>query len=64
MFERLHNGEYGEDLFEEIKLVSEPLLKTQLYQMYSLNKLPHQNPQYERLERRIRDLEEKLNDRY
>jgi len=64
MFERLHKGEYGEDLFEEIKLVSEPLLKTQLYQLYSLNKLPHQNPQYEKLERRIRDLEEKLNDRY
>ena len=62
MFERLHKGEYGEDLFEEIKLVSEPLLKTQLYQLYSLNKLPYQNPKYEELEARIRVLEKKLYD--
>ena len=62
MFERLHKGEYGEGLFEEIKLVSEPLLKTQLYQLYSLNKLPYQNPRYDDLEARIRELEKKLYD--
>lgn len=64
MFERLHKGDYGEDLFEEICLVSEPLLKTQLYQLYSLNKLPHQHPQLSKLEARIKELEERLNDRY
>lgn len=62
MFERLHRGEYGEDLFDEIKLVSEPLLKTQLYQLYSLNKLPYHTPQYEELLDRIKTLEEKVND--
>lgn len=62
MFERLHNGDYGEDLFEEIKLVSEPLLKTQLYQLYSLNKLVHQNPQYDELLVRIKKLEDRLHD--
>lgn len=61
MFERLHDNEYGEDLFEEIKLVSEPLLKTQLYQLYSLNKLPHQASKYEELEARIKELEDRLN---
>lgn len=61
MFERLHNGEYGEDLYEEIRLVSEPLLKTQLIQLYSLNKLPHHNPLYEELLKRVKILEEKLN---
>lgn len=61
MFERLHNGEYSDELFEEIKLVSEPLLKTQLYQLYSLNKLPFQQPQYEELMARIKALEEKSN---
>lgn len=59
MFERLHKNDYSEDLFEEIKLVSEPLLKTQLYQLYSLNKLPHQ--QYDELLERIKILEKKLN---
>ena len=59
MFERLHKNDYSEDLFEEIKLVSEPLLKTQLYQLYSLNKLPHQ--QYDELLERIKMLEKKLN---
>lgn len=62
MFERLHQGEYGEDLFEEIKLVSEPLLKTQLYQLYSLNKLPHLNPKYDELVARISELEKRLYD--
>ena len=62
MFERLHNGDYSEELFEEIKLVSEPLLKTQLYQIFSLNKLPFQQPQYEELVERIKVLEKKLND--
>lgn len=61
MFERLHNGEYSDELFEEIKLVSEPLLKTQLYQLYSLNKLPFQQPLYEELMARIKALEEKSN---
>lgn len=37
MFERLHQGDYSDELFEEISKVSEPLLKTQLYQLYSLN---------------------------
>ena len=62
MFERLHQGDYGEDLFEEIRLVSEPLLKTQLYQLYSLNKLPHEGSRYKELEARIKELEERLND--
>ena len=62
MFERLHHGDYSEELFEEIKLVSEPLLKTQLYQLYSLNKLPHQIPQFDELVARIKVLEEKVND--
>lgn len=62
MFERLHRGEFGENLFDEIKLVSEPLLKTQLYQIYSLNKLPYHIPQYEELLERIKTLEEKVND--
>jgi predicted ATPase len=62
MFERLHYGEYNEELFEEIKLVSEPLLKTQLYQLYSLNKLVHQNPQYDELMERIKKLEDRLYD--
>lgn len=61
MFERLHQGEDGEDLFEEIRLVSEPLLKTQLYQLYSLNKLPHQGSRYEELEARIKKLEKQIN---
>lgn len=61
MFERLHRGEFGEDLFDEIKLVSEPLLKTQLYQLYSLNKLPYHTPQYKELLERIKILEEKIN---
>ena len=64
MFERLHKNDYSEDLFEEIKLVSEPLLKTQLYQLYSLNKLPHHNLQYEALLEKIKELEEKVNGRY
>ena len=64
LFERLHKGEYGEELFEEIKLVSEPLLKTQLYQLYSLNKLPSQIPQYKELVERIKKLEDRLNDRH
>ena len=64
MFKRLHQGEYSEELFEEIRLVSEPLLKTQLYQLFSLNKLPYHNPQYEMLLNRIKELEKKLNDRY
>ena len=59
MFERLHKNDYSEGLFKEIKLVSEPLLKTQLYQLYSLNKLPHQ--QYDELLERIKILENKLN---
>ena len=62
MFERLHKGEYSEELLEEIKLVSEPLLKTQLYQLYSLNKLVHQNPQYDELLERIKKLEDRLHD--
>ena len=61
MFERLHKGEYGEELFEEISKVSEPLLKTQLYQLYSLNKLPYQSPKYKELEERIKALEAKYN---
>lgn len=61
MFERLHQNEYGENLFEEIKLVSEPLLKTQLYQLYSLNKLPNQHSQFDELLERIKVLEDKLN---
>ena len=61
MFERLHNGEFGDKLFEEIRLVSEPLLKTQLYQLYSLNKLVNQNPQFDELVERIKILEDKLN---
>ena len=61
MFERLHQHEFGDDLFEEIKLVSEPLLKTQLYQLYSLNKLPYKNPRYDELEARIKELEKRLN---
>lgn len=61
MFERLHQGDCGEDLFEEIKLVSEPLLKTQLYQLYSLNKLPFQTG-YEELKARIEMLENRWND--
>ena len=59
MFERLHKNDYSECLFKEIKLVSEPLLKTQLYQLYSLNKLPYQ--QYDELLERIKILEKKLN---
>ena len=62
LFERLHNDECGDELFEEIKLVSEPLLKTQLYQLYSLNKLPLQNTLYDKLVARIKTLEDKLND--
>lgn len=61
MFERLHKREYGEELFEEINKVSEPLLKTQLYQLYSLNKLPYQSPKYKELEDRIKALEAKYN---
>ena len=61
MFERLHNGECSDALFDEIKLVSEPLLKTQLYQLFSLNKLPYQNPQYDKLVERVKILESKLN---
>lgn len=61
MFERLHKGDYNEELFEEIRLVSEPLLKTQLYQLYSLNKLPHQNLQYEELLARVDKLEKQQN---
>ena len=56
MFERLHKGEYTTDLFDEIKLVSEPLLKTQLYQLFSLNKMPF--GKYEHLLKRIIHLEE------
>lgn len=43
----------------KVYLVSEPLIKTQLYQLYSLNKLPHQ--QYDELLERIKMLEKKLN---
>ena len=60
MFERLHKGDYSEELFEEIKLVSEPLLKTQLYKLFGLNKSIN-SIQYKRLEERIEQLEEKLN---
>lgn len=61
MFERLHKGECSDELFKEIRQVSEPLLKTQLYQLYSLNKLPQQNPLYDELVARIKVLEDKLN---
>ena len=64
MFEKLHNGDYSRELFEEIKLVSEPLLKTQLYQLFSLNKLPSDIDSnvknfYKRMMNRIRSLEKK-----
>ena len=59
MFERLHKGDYSEKLFEEIKLVSEPLLKTQLYQLFRLNRSLH-STQYNDLLNRIKQLEDKL----
>ena len=59
MFERLHKGDCSTELLEEIKLVSEPLLKTQLYKLFGLNKSIN-SIQYKRLEERIEQLEEKL----
>jgi len=63
MFGRLHNMEYSDELFEEIGYVSEPLLKSQLIQMYSLNKLPHKDEDIELLMKRVKVLEDKLNGR-
>lgn len=59
MFRRLHNHEWSEELYEEIKYVSEPLLKSQLIQLYSLNKLPHD--EIELLKMRIKELEDRIN---
>lgn len=59
MFRRLHNHEWSENLYEEIKYVSEPLLKNQLIQLYSLNKLPHD--EIESLKMRIKELEDRIN---
>lgn len=59
MFRRLHNHEWDEELYEEIKYVSEPLLKNQLIQLYSLNKLPHD--EIESLKMRIKELEDRIN---
>ena len=69
MFERLHKGDYSDELFEEIKLVSEPLLKTQLYRLFALNKLPFDNDPdanklYGDLLKRVKRLEDKLNDKH
>lgn len=69
MFERLHKGDHSDELFEEIKLVSEPLLKTQLFRLFALNKLPFDNDSdakklYGDLLKRIKQLEDKLNDKH
>ena len=69
MFERLHKGDYSNELYEEIKLVSEPLLKTQLYRLFALNKLPFDNDPdakklYGDLLKRVKQLEDKLNDKH
>lgn len=66
MFERLHKGDYSDELYEEIKLVSEPLLKTQLYRLFALNKLPFDNDPdakklYGDLLKRVKQLEDTLN---
>lgn len=59
MFERLHKDDYSKELLDEIKLVSEPLLKTQLYQLFRLNRSLH-SIQYNDLLNRIKQLEDKL----
>lgn len=59
MFKRLHEGDCSKELFEEIKLVSEPLLKTQLYKLFGLNKSIN-SIQYKNLQERIEQLEKKL----
>jgi hypothetical protein len=65
----LHKGDHSDELFEEIKLVSEPLLKTQLFRLFALNKLPFDNDSdakklYGDLLKRIKQLEDKLNDKH
>jgi hypothetical protein len=57
MFERLHKGEIDENLYKEIKLVSEPFIRSQLLKSY--NELVP-NKKVEDLEKRITELENLL----
>lgn len=53
-FDQLHNGHYGEDLKELIGMVGEPLIRSQLIQLYSMNRELHKTTD---LEKKVKELE-------
>ena len=59
LFEKLHDGEADKKLYDEIMLVSEPILKSQLLKLYKQNKIDNSQEIYE-LKKEIEELKARL----
>ncbi|OAV66516.1 hypothetical protein Barb6_02583 [Bacteroidales bacterium Barb6] len=58
MFIKLHKGDIGDNLYEEIKLVSEPFIRSQLLKLYKeLAPCEATNKEIKTLKNRIEKLE-------